>query len=146
MTLYVAVVMPTGIVALPQGDEPSDDIVALAAVWGGAAALAVAHVFAFGLATRVVHGVGQAEHERFVAVAQVAGALAVAAVVSFPILIAAPERRFDVVLWLLAAIIAATGYLAARRSGATRMRAVATASVVLVLGAAVVTVKLVLGH
>lgn len=146
MALYVSVVILTGIVALPQTEEPSDDIVAVAAVWGGAAALAVAHVFAFGLATRVVHGVGHRRGERMVALAQLLGALSVAAVVTLPVVVVETQRRFDVVLWILAAFVAGSGYLAARRSGAGPGRALVAASAVLLVGAVVVALKLILGH
>ena len=146
MALYVSVVILTALVALPQQDEPSDDVVAVSAAWGGAAALAVAHVFAFGLAARVVHGVRPAAAERRVALAQLAGALAVAALVTPPMLVASTERRFDLVLWLLAAFVTASGYLAARRSGATPLRALLAASGVLLIGAVVVALKLLLQY
>ncbi len=146
MALYVAVVMFAAVVALPQDEEPTDDGVALATLWGGAAALAVAHTFAFGLASRVVHGPGDLRDDRLVATAQLAGALSVPLLCSVPILIGSMDRRFDIVLGLLAAFITASGYVAARRAGAHRPRALLAASAVLAIGAAVVALKLLLDH
>ena len=57
-------------------------------VWGTTVGLAVAHVFAFRIAGRLVHDGELPKADRIISVVQMAAAAAVAVIVSVPVLLA----------------------------------------------------------
>jgi dipeptide/tripeptide permease len=110
-------------------------------VWGTTVGLAVAHLFAFLLAGRLLEGERLSATTRRTALAQLAGAASVAIVTSVVILIVPTSAELNAARYDLALIIGIVGYLVARRSSRSRLRAVVFAVCVLVIGMAVVVVK-----
>ena len=91
MALYVAVCLIAALTALENVTAVPGDILGL--VWGTTVGLALAHVFAFRVAGRLVHDGVLPKADRIVSVVQLVGAAAVAVVVSVPVLLASTEQR-----------------------------------------------------
>lgn len=151
MALYVAIVVLAAVVALPtdgHGEHTGGvhGLSLLGLVWGTTIGLALAHWFAFRLAAR---GFGAGEvgpQEVATGLAQVAGAAAVAALCSIPVLVF--DRDHDVQFTaFVPALIGVAGYLVGRESGHTPLRSILVGAVALVLGVAIAVAKNVLaGH
>jgi hypothetical protein len=107
--------------------------------------LALAHWFAFRLSARLF-GRGQvSDHDATAAVAQFAGAAAVAVVAT--VLVLPSSVELDVDRLLLSGLLAAVGYTVARIAGASRRRSLAYGLVILAVANAVALAKNVLsGH
>jgi hypothetical protein len=136
MALYVTVCLLAALAAV--GDGPaSEHQNALKIIWGTTLGLAAAHWFAFRLATVRMPG---AEDAR-IAGAQLAGALAVALLSSFVMLLVPDSAELDVLRLELAAIVGISSYLTARDSGASRNRAAVFAALMTVLALAIAVVK-----
>ena len=140
MALYVAVCLLAALIAL--GDPAEEHHVrAIGLVWGTAVGLALAHLFAFRLAARWISGGTLTAGESAAALAQLAGAVFVAAVATAPIVLFGPSLEFDIVRLVLAALIGGTGFAAARGAGASRARSVLAGVVVLLVAVAVAVTK-----
>jgi hypothetical protein len=91
MMLYVSVVEIAELAALPE-THISGRVTGpvggqlLAIVWGTAVGLAIAHWFAFRLAARAYRGEGPTRQDNYIGLAQVGGAMFVAALSSLPVL------------------------------------------------------------
>jgi hypothetical protein len=116
MALYVAVCLIAALTALQNVTAVPGHILGL--VWGTTVGLAVAHVFAFRIAGRLVHEGVLPMADRIVSVVQLAGAAAVAVLVSVPVLLVPPAYELAWAGYTCAAIIGVVGYFVAR--GAAR--------------------------
>jgi hypothetical protein len=96
----------------------------LGLVWGTTVGLAVAHVFAFRIAGRLVHDGDLPRADRILSVVQLAAAAAVAVVVSVPVLLAPTVNEITWARYTCAAIIGVVGYLVARGAERGRIRSV----------------------
>ena len=144
MALYLAIVTLAEAGALDSGGVGADATVA--AIWGTAVGLALAHVFAFDVSARIFAAGRPHRSTRFSAMAQVIAAAGVAALATLPFLVFSRDVAFTISGLLMAALIGLTGFAAARAGGHGHGRALVVAVVTLVLGALVVTVKAGLGH
>jgi hypothetical protein len=144
MTLYVCVVLVAEFVTV--GQEIDSERAAVGVIWGTTVGLALAHVFAFNLAARLLVPDTADAQTRAAAWAQLAAAAAVAAVVSLPLLVLSLDTALEVSASLAAALVGLTAYLAARNAGARRFRALVEGAVVLAIAAALVGVKAALAH
>jgi hypothetical protein len=137
MALYVAICLLAALVALP--DDAHAHL--LGVIWGITVGLAIAHWFAFRVATRLVGAgrVGRVDVE--LAGAQLTGAVAVAVLASIPVVVFSASLELEVAELLLAAFIGVVGFVAMRAGGATRMTALLYATSVLVCAAVVVELK-----
>jgi hypothetical protein len=144
MTLYVCVVLVAEFVTV--GQELESERAAVGVIWGTTVGLALAHVFAFNLAARLLVPEAGDQQTRAAAWAQLGAAAVVAAVVSLPLLVWSLETALDVGASLAAALVGLTAYLAARNAGAGRFRAIVEGAVVLAIAAALVGVKAWLAH
>ena len=143
MAFYVAVVLIAALVAF----DDERRLPALGLVWGTTVGLALAHLFAFDLATRLVKGGLRSDHDRALASAQLTGATIIAVVASVPVLFFTDERVLDAMRFVLSALIALAAFAVGKNSGASTMRSSAFALLVLVVGIAVALIKnLLLGH
>ena len=133
MMLYVSIVLLAEIAALPD-DLGVPELLAI--VWGTTIGLALAHWFAFEFATGRLRGRLPVE-----AIAEVAGGALVAAIVSVPILVLPHDVRLQVVPFVIAFVIGGVSYAAERAHGYSRRRSVYYATVTLVVGLVVATVK-----
>jgi hypothetical protein len=122
MALYVAICLIAALTALETVTAVPGHILGL--VWGTTVGLALAHVFAFRIAGRLVHDGDLPRADRIVSVVQLASAAAVAVVVSVPVLLAPTESELDWARYTCAAIIGVVGYLVARGADRSRIRAV----------------------
>lgn len=140
MALYVAVVLLAALIALADpGDDPR--VAPLGLVWGTAIGLALAHFFAFRVSARLVAGGELGRDEAGLALAQLAGAIVVAVLVSVPVLVLPASAELEGAVLVLAGFVAAAGFAVARTGGAGRTRAALYALVVLAIGVGVAVVK-----
>jgi hypothetical protein len=140
MALYVSVVLLAALVALEDGATTSDrDMLGL--IWGTTIGLALAHYFAFRVASRLVRGTTFHKRDGEIALAQLTGAAIVAALCSVPVVLLPDTTKNDYVRFELAILLGIAGYAAGRTGGATRLRSLVTGAIVLVLGVGVALVK-----
>jgi hypothetical protein len=110
-------------------------------VWGTTIGLALAHLFAFRIAGRLVHDGRIPRSDRIVSGIQLAAAAAVAVIVSVPVLIAPPDSELDWARYTCAGIIGVVGYGVARGAEQNRIRSLAFAGGVLALALVVAGIK-----
>lgn len=143
MAFYVAIVLIAALVAF----DDSRRLPALGLVWGTTVGLALAHLFAFRLASRLVMRRRAASHDRSLALAQLSGAAAVGGVASLPVLLFSDEYVVDAMRFVLSALIALAAFSIGKSSGASTIRSSVFALLILAVGTAVALVKnVLLGH
>jgi hypothetical protein len=145
MALYVCIVLGAGFAAFASVavDEPST----IAAIWGTAIGVALAHVFAFNLSARLFAGGRVSRQSRRAAWAQLGAAGAVSAILTVPLLLFPLGPALDVCGYLLAGMIGVTAFVASREAGAGRARSLLDGLVVLAVALVVVSLKVWLsGH
>jgi hypothetical protein len=143
MALYVSICLLAELAAFH--DTALHEGLVFAVVWGTTVGLALAHLFAFLLAGRLVEGQHIAAHTRATALAQLAGAVAVAVVVSVVVVAVPTSVELDAARYDLAAVIGIIGYLVARRAGQGLLRAVLFAVAITLVGVSVAALKQWLG-
>ncbi|WP_051551801.1 hypothetical protein [Nocardioides sp. URHA0020] len=139
MALYIAICLLAALTALPD----SKDLHAhgLGIVWGITLGLAVAHWFAFWMATRMVSA-GEFDRESLgLAAAQLTGAAAVAVLASIPLLVLPDSIELNATELWLSAFVAVVGYLSMRWGGTSRVKATAYAGAVLLAAVVIVELK-----
>jgi|SRR4051812_47509647 len=147
MVLYVSVVEIAELAGIPRAHVGNDVVSGpseaelVAIIWGTALGLALAHWFAFQLAARAFRGEHVTHHDNAIALAQVAGAVFVAAVSTLPILLFNDARAQQTVGFVPAALIGVVGYLIARHAGRTRFAALLYGTTAVAVGLAVALVK-----
>ena len=139
MALYVAICLIAALTALENVTAIPGHILGL--VWGTTVGLALAHVFAFRVAGRLVHDGALPWADRVTSVVQLAAAAAVAVVVSVPTLLASTESELDWARYTCAVIIGAVGYLVARGAEHGRVRALLFGLAVLAVAVAIALLK-----
>ena len=139
MALYVAICLIAALTALENVIAVPGHVMGM--VWGTTVGLALAHVFAFRVAGRLVHDGELPKADRIVAIVQLAGAAAVALLVSVTVLLAPTDSELDGARYTCAAIIGAAGYLVARGAERSRIRAVLFGLAVLALAIAIALLK-----
>jgi hypothetical protein len=145
MALYVSVVLLAELVAIKDAAARGDSEM-LGVIWGTTLGLALAHFFAFRVASRLVRGSAFHRRDMQLALAQLSGAAVVAALCTIPVVLLRTPRH-DVVRLELAVLLGIAGYASGRTGGASRPRSLMTGALVLMLGVTVALVKNVLvGH
>ncbi len=132
MAFYVAIVVEAELIALWAADEPGGappthgwELVTL--IWGTAIGLAIAHLFAFQLAARGRAAPAHGDDHRWrrfrweLGLAQVAGAAAVAAFCTVPVVLGEDATGLQRAIWAPEVIIAVAGYASSRTSGRGRL-------------------------
>jgi hypothetical protein len=142
MVLYVCLVLAAEFVAA--GDQARSERVAVEVIWGTAIGLALAHVFAFNLAAKLLVGGRLSPQIRAAAWAQLGAAAAVALLVSVPFLLLALRPALRVAAFLVAGLIGVAAYAASRGSGAGRTRSLVDGLVALAIAVVVVSIKVAL--
>jgi hypothetical protein len=122
MALYVAVCLLAASAAV-SASFTENQVSMLALVWGTTVGLALAHMFAFHASARFVGAGTLARHDLEISVAQLIGAMAVAAICTVPILLFPANVELETVRLVLAGFIGAVAYTTARGNGATKWRA-----------------------
>ena len=150
MVLYVSVVEIAELAAIPEAHFANGKVTGavggqlLGIVWGTAVGLAIAHWFAFRLAAPAFRGERPTRHDTYIGLAQVGGAMFVAAVSSLPVVFFSDVRAQETTGDVPAIIIGIIGYLIARLTGKARVASVFYGLTALALGVLVATVKTVL--
>lgn len=139
MALYVSICLLAALEAL--NDTVLSHGVVFELVWGTTLGLALAHLFAFLLAGRLVEGRRISAATRATALAQMTGAATVAILTTAVIVLVPTRDELDAARYDLVALIGIIGYLVARHSARGRLRAVVFAACVVVIGLAVALVK-----
>jgi hypothetical protein len=121
-------------------------ITVLHIVWGTTVGLALAHWFAFSLATRLVDPGADDEHVKRHLAAQITAALAVAVVCTVPVLVLPENWERSGARAAAAACIGAVTYGQVRAFGGTKARAIGAGAVALLAGLLVAGVKHALSH
>ncbi len=144
MSLYVAIALLAALMAVPDATgRPVAEVLGI--VWGTTIGLAVAHLFAFRVSSRLVSDGRIHPHDAKIAAAQLAGAAVVAVLCTIPVVLLADSAEFDAVRIVLATYISVVGYQVASSNGSPRGRAVIYAGSVLVTALAIAVFKNVLG-
>lgn len=150
MVLYVSVVEIAELAAIPESHFAHGRVTGpvegqlLAIVWGTAVGLAVAHWFAFGLAAPAFRGEPPTRYILYVGLAQVGGAMFVAALSSLPVLVLSDVRAQETAGDVPALLIGVIAYLVARSSGRPRVASLFYGVTALALGVLVALVKSIL--
>lgn len=139
MALYVAISLLAALTALPEGTREHIPMIGL--IWGTTAGLAIAHVFAFRVTSRLVATGRVGASDALSGAAQVAGAAVVALAASVAVGLSPEPVEGEVLGLVLAATIALVGFAVAVGGGATRRRALVYAGGVLVVAIGVVQLK-----
>jgi len=150
MVLYVSVVEIAELSALPEGHFASGRVTGavggqlLAIVWGTAVGLALAHWFAFQLAAPAFHGERPNRQVTYIGLAQLGGAVFVAAVSSVPVLLLSNVRAQEPTGDVPAILIGIVAFLIARSAGKPQVASFFYALTALALGVLVALVKSIL--
>jgi hypothetical protein len=139
MALYVAVCLLAALAALANSVLTRG--VVFEVVWTTTLGLAIAHLFAFLLAGRLIEGGKITKETRSATYAQMSGALLVAALVTAAVVVVPTTDELDAARVDLAAIIGVIGYLVARNASHNRIRATMFAIVVTLIGIGVAALK-----
>lgn len=139
MVLYVCLVLEAEFVAA--GDQAGSERVALEVIWGTAIGLALAHVFAFNLAARLLVGGRLSPETRAASWAQLADAGALALAVTIPFVLFTLKPALRVSAFFIAGLIGVAAYAASRGSGASRARSLVDGLIALAIAVVVVSVK-----
>jgi len=134
MVLYVSVVEIAELASLPEDHFANGRVTGAAGtalleiIWGTAVGLALAHWFAFRLAAPAFRGERPTQQDTLVGLAQVGGAMFVAAVSSIPILVLSDVRAQELTGDVPAIIIGAIGISSRAGPGRRSSRRCSTAS------------------
>jgi FtsH-binding integral membrane protein len=139
MGLYVTVCLLAALTAVESVFPVPGRVLGL--VWGTTVGLALAHLFAFRIAGRLVHDGRLPKSDQIVSAVQLAAAAGVALVVSIPILIAAPASELNWARYTCAGIIGVVGYGVARSAEKSRIRSMIFGVAVLVLALIIAVIK-----
>lgn len=141
MALYVAVCLLATLAVAAEADVDHRPTM-LAVVWGTTLGLAIAHWFAFRLSARLTSAGEVRRTDAEISVAQLAGSVIVALVATVPVvLFDGAETQLDATNGFVVGFIAVIGYLVGRSSGASMLRSILYATVIVVAAALVVIVK-----
>jgi hypothetical protein len=150
MVLYVSVVEIAELTALPESHFAHGRVTGavggqlLEILWGTAVGLALAHWFAFQFAAPLFRGEQPTRHAAVIGLAQLAGALFVAAVSSLPVLLLSDVRAQEATSDIPALVIGVVAYVIARISGRSRTVSCLYGVTALALGVLVALVKSIL--
>jgi hypothetical protein len=147
MVLYVSVVEIAELAAIPEDHFAHGRVTGpvggalLAIVWGTAVGLAIAHWFAFRVAAPAFRGESPTRLDAQIGLAQLAGAMFVAAISSLPVLLLNDVREQETTGDIPALIIGVIGYFIARAAGRGHLASIFYGITALALGVAVALVK-----
>jgi hypothetical protein len=143
MAFYVAICLIAALVAV----EPNEPIPILGVIWGTTVGLALAHLFAFRLAARLIGGGAVGSDEGRLALASLLGAAIVALIASAPLMVLSGPAEADGARLVMSGLIGLSAYQVGRSNGAGMARSTLFATVSLLVATAVALVKnLLLGH
>lgn len=143
MAFYVAICLIAALVAT----DPEEGMPTTWLIWGTTIGLALAHLFAFRLASRLVSRDMKGVQHRSMALAQLIGAATVAIVATVPVLLFSGPSEADMARFFVSGFIGFSAYQIGRHSGASSVRSALFAGGTLIVATAVVLTKnLLLDH
>lgn len=142
MALYVTLVLAAEFAAI--GHEPASIALSLGVIWSTTVGLTAIHLFAFGLAARLVEGGHLSYENKVAAILQVVASLSIASLISLPFLFLPIAVATELAGWVTAAVLGITAYAMARTSGGSHGRSFITGLVVLGLASLLVALKVLL--
>ena len=146
MALYLSLSLLAVLIALPEVNPAEDNRFEEGlTVLGTGLGLVLAHHVAFRMSTRLVNQGLLTQESRDSLKAQALGGIPVAVLAAVPVFVLGEDPGEDVAIFLLLALVLAVGYRSARYSSRP-IRALAYAGILVLVVAAVVTVKLAFGH
>ena len=150
MVLYISVVEIAELAAIPDSHLASGRVTGpvdehlLGILWGTAVGLALAHWFAFEFAAPIFRGDQPSRQAAAVLLAQLGGAMFVAALCSVPALVLSDLRSKQTTGYVPAALIGIVAYVIARSVGRPRGAALVYAVAALATGVLVAFIKSIL--
>jgi hypothetical protein len=147
MILYVSVVEIAELAALPERHFSAGRVTGavgaqlVAILWGTAVGLALAHWFAFRLAAPAFRGERPTYLDNQIGLAQLGGAVLVAALSSVPPLLFSDVRAQETAGDVPAVLVGVVGYLVARHAGSSRLASVAYGVAACAVGILVALIK-----
>lgn len=146
MALYISLSLLAVVIAMPTASSSTTAGDVASAILLTAAGLVLAHLVAFRLSARMVHG-GQLPPEApEIIVAQVIGGLAVAVIAAVPVLVLGAPYGGLVTEGAMLGIVALAGYSVARQAGLSRTRRLTYVAGVVLVTLAILAVKAAAGH
>jgi cytochrome b561 len=143
MAFYVAICLIAALVAT----DPEEGMPTTWLIWGTTIGLALAHLFAFRLASRLVSEDSGGPQHRSIAVAQLIGAATVAIVATVPVLLFSGPTEADMARFFVSGLLGFSAYQIGRQSGAGSVRSALFAGATLIVATVVVLIKnLLLDH
>ncbi len=151
MMLYVSILLLAEMASLPESNDGSHAFhgrALLALIWGTALGVAAAHWFSFRLAARLFSPDGEVnETDVLIGIAQIAGAAAVSALCTIPVILVGDDSELQVTIFVPALVVAAAGFATARTAGRSARYAVLVALLAMAAGLLVAGLKnLLAGH
>jgi hypothetical protein len=137
MAFYTAICLIAALVAT----DPAHRIPIMALIWGTTIGLALAHLFAFRLAARLVGGGTVGTHQGRLALAQLIGAAVVAIVATVPVLLFSGPTEADTARFFVAGLIGVAAYQVGRSSRASLVKSALFAAGTLLVATAVAVIK-----
>lgn len=139
MVLYVCIVLAAEFVA--GSDDVQSERFALEVIWGTVIGLALAHVFAFNLAARLLIGGRLSPEVRTAAWAQLLAAAALAFLVTIPFVLFSLRPALRIDAFLVAGLIGVAAYAGSLGSGVSWKRSLVHGLIALAIALAVVSIK-----
>lgn len=145
MALYVSITLLAALAALPDDDPAGSGgvhgLALLGVIWGTTVGLALAHWFAFTVASRGVALGARRLADLELAAAQLGGAAVVALLTTIPAVLLSDDLDLEVSIWVPAAVLGVSGYFTGRAAGRSPLRSLFIGGGVLAFGALVALVK-----
>lgn len=148
MSLYISIVLLAAVTSLPDQFGAVEDrglSRVLLTIWGTTIGLALAHWFAFNVASLGFRGGKVLRHDLEIAVAQMAGAATVAAAATVSALLIRDEYDVDGAVLGPLLVLGIAGYLVAHWSGRSKGVSILAAVIVVGIGVVIAGVKVWLG-
>jgi len=146
MALYISLSLLAVLAALPSSFEPGAFENPAVTIFLTSIGLLLAHVVAFRLSTRLVHGGRLPEEQLQLLAAQITGGLVVTLLAVIPVLIFGGPDGVRLAGWLPLALVALVGYMAARAVPLSRTRALFYVAIVVVVVVGVLWIKNLVHH
>jgi len=156
MVLYLSIVLLATLTALPSGSNGSGDghggggvhgLGLIGLIWGTAIGLALAHWFSFRLTARAFGGGEVSEQDVRIGLAQIGGAVLVAALCTIPVILVDGADDVQVTTVVPALIVGAAGYFVSRTSGRNKIQSLILGGVSMLVGLTVSALKnFLVGH
>jgi hypothetical protein len=139
MALYVAICLLATLTVA--ADHHVAELNVFALIWGTTLGLAIAHWFAFRLSARLVASGTVRRRDVEVSAAQLAGAAAVGALATIPVVLFGDSNELDAVRLVIAGFIAFVGFVVSRAGGGSWLRAGTYAAGMVVAGLTIAVLK-----